>query len=137
MAKKNQCETCTGLCCRYFALPIDRPKTREDFDDVRLYLCHKGISIFVEDGTWYISMKNECRHLSDTDHQCLIYARRPVICRRYKKADCDYVEGEYHYDLHFINDREMDEYIRIKFDNNVTEKKLLKKDIYKKIKKAS
>jgi hypothetical protein len=39
--------------------------------------------------------------------------------------------------LHFVNDKEMDEYIRIKFDNNVSEKQLLKKDRHKKIKKAS
>jgi Fe-S-cluster containining protein len=134
MSKKGQCEKCTGLCCRYFALPIDKPKTRQDLDDVRWYLCHKGISIFVEDGTWYICMKNDCRHLTETD-RCAIYSRRPLICRGYKKADCDFVEGEYHYDLHFINDKEMDEYIRIKFDNNVTE--TLKKGIHKKAKKAS
>jgi Fe-S-cluster containining protein len=135
MAKKSQCGKCTGLCCRYFALPIDKPKTREDFDDIRWYLCHERVSIFVEDGMWYISMKNECRHLTDT-HQCAIYARRPVVCRGYKKEDCDYVEGEYCYDLHFTNDKEMDEYINIKFDNNVTEKQRLKKDV-KKNKKAS
>ncbi len=135
-SKKNQCGSCTGLCCRYFALPIDAPETREDFDDIRWYLAHKGISIFVEDGSWYISMKNECRHLSGTN-RCAIYECRPLICRRYKRADCDHAEGEYDYELHFTSDREMEEYIRIKFDNNVTEKQLLKKDVRRKIKKAS
>lgn len=136
MAKKNQCEECGGQCCRYFALPLDKPRTREDFDDIRWYLTHKGISVFVEDGAWYISMKNECRHLTGTN-QCAIYERRPLICRRYKKVECDFVEGEYDYELHFVNDKEMDEYIRIKFDNNVTEKQSLKKNRHKKIKKAS
>jgi uncharacterized protein len=136
VSKKNPCRTCTGLCCRYFALPLDTPETREDFDDVRWYLAHKGISIFVEDGSWYISMKNECRHLTDAN-QCAIYDRRPTICRRYKRADCDFAEGEYDYELHFVNDKEMDEYIRIKFDNNVSEKQSLKKDKNRKIKRAS
>ncbi len=135
-SRKNRCQTCSGMCCRYFALPIDKPKTREDFDDIRWYLTHDGISIFVEDGAWYINIKNECRHLTGT-HQCAIYEHRPLICRRYKRADCDYSEGEYDYDLHFTNDREMEEYIRIKFDNNVTEKQSLKKDTRKKLKKAS
>ena len=127
MTGKSQCDKCMGLCCRYFALPIDTPETKADYDDIRWYLCHEGISVFVEKGDWYISMKNMCRHLSDKDHKCLIYDRRPKICRKYKHVDCDFVEGEYEYELHFTSDREMDEYIRIKFDNNVTEKQKIKK----------
>ena len=38
--KKNQCVKCTGLCCRYFALPLDDPEDWDDFDDIRWYLCH-------------------------------------------------------------------------------------------------
>jgi hypothetical protein len=37
------------------------------------------------------------------------------------------VEGEYDYELHFTNDKQMEEYIKIKFDNNATEKKKAKK----------
>ncbi len=122
MAEKNQCGRCTGLCCRYFALPIDTPKTRADFDDIRWYLCHKDTSVFVEDGDWYLSVRNRCRHLSEKDYRCRIYDNRPGICRKYKHADCDLVEGEYDYELHFLNDKEMDEYINIKFDNNLAEK---------------
>ena len=122
MAEKSQCHKCTGLCCRYFALPIETPETREDFDDIRWYLCHKDITVFVEDGDWYVNVKNKCRHLSETDYRCDIYDKRPGICRKYKHADCDFVDGEYDYELHFTNDREMAEYIRIKFDNNVIEK---------------
>ena len=121
-AKKTQCDRCTGLCCRYFALPIETPDTRDDFDDIRWYLCHKDITVFVEDGDWYVNVKNKCRHLSETDYRCDIYGRRPQICRKYKHSDCDFVEGEYDYELHFTNDREMEEYMRIKFDNNVIEK---------------
>ena len=122
MAEKSQCHKCTGLCCRYFALPIETPETREDFDDIRWYLCHKDITVFVEDGDWYVNVKNKCRHLSETDYRWAIYDKRPGICRKYKHADCDFVEGEYDYELHFTNDQEMAEYIRIKFDNNVIEK---------------
>lgn len=122
MAKKNQCDKCTGLCCRYFALPIETPETKEDYEDIRWYLCHKDVTVFVEDGDWYVNIKNKCRHLSDTDHRCLIYDQRPPICRKYKHSDCDFVEGEYDYELHFTSDSQMAEYIRIKFDNNVTEK---------------
>ena len=126
MAKKVQCEKCTGMCCRYFALPIETPENKDDFDDIRWYLCHKDVTVFVEDGEWYINIKNKCKHLSDHDNRCKIYTKRPNICRGYKHDDCDYVEGEYNYELHFTNDKQMDEYIKIKFENNVTEKKKTK-----------
>jgi len=123
MAKKVLCEKCRGLCCRYFALPIETPEDREDYDDIRWYLCHKDITVFVEDGDWYINVKNKCRHLSEKEHHCLIYKNRPRICRGYKTSDCDLVEGEYDYELHFTNDKQMEEYMKIKFHNNKTEKK--------------
>ena len=128
MARKGQgqCNRCAGLCCRYFALPIETPETRADYDDIRWYLCHEGTSVFVEDGDWYLSVRNPCRHLSPETHKCQIYERRPTICRKYKHADCDFVPGEYDYELHFTSDRDMEEYLRIKFDNNAREKQKLR-----------
>ena len=81
MAKEVQCEKCTGLCCRYFALPIETPEDKDDFDDIRWYLCHKGITVFVEDGDWYINIKNKCKHLSEKDNRCKIYSKRKVAIR--------------------------------------------------------
>ena len=134
MAEKEQCRQCRGLCCRYFALPIETPETKEDYDDIRWFLCHKDISVFVEDGDWYLSAGNKCRYLSEGDHRCLIYDRRPKICRKYKHADCDFVRGEYDYELHFLSDKDMDEYIKIKFGNNVAEKRRVRSSGRKKSK---
>jgi Fe-S-cluster containining protein len=86
----------------------------------------------VEDGDWYINMNNKCRHLSRNDHRCGIYHNRPRICRKYRHADCDFVEGEYDYELHFTDDKQMEEYIKIKFDNNRTEKPKARKKKKKK-----
>jgi len=122
MAKNNQCQKCTGLCCRYFALPIDTPEDKGDYDDIRWYLCHENITVFVEKGQWYLNVKNKCRYLSEKDYRCQIYEKRPRICRKYSHKNCDYVEGEYDFDLHFTDDKQMEEYIKIKFDNNVIEK---------------
>ncbi len=135
MAKKSQCDTCTGLCCRYFAFPIDTPEDKGDYNDIRWFLCHKDITVFVEDGDWYINIDNKCRHLSGKDNRCRIYDKRPRICRGYRHADCDFVEGEYDYELHFTNDKQMAEYIKIKFDNNISEKQKLKKKKKKKKRK--
>jgi len=122
MAGKSLCDKCTGLCCRYFALPIETPENREDYDDIRWYLCHKDVTVFVEEGDWYLNVKNKCRHLSEKDYKCRIYKKRPRICREHDTKDCDFTEGEYNYDLHFTNDTQMEEYIKIKFDNKKREK---------------
>jgi len=127
MAKKSQCDKCTGLCCRYFALPIETPEDKGDYDDIRWYLCHKDISVFVDKGDWYLNIKNKCKYLSEKDYKCRIYNTRPRICRGYRHSDCDYVEGEYKYELHFTSAKQMEEYIKIKFENNIKEKKKAKK----------
>jgi Fe-S-cluster containining protein len=126
MAKNSQCEKCNGLCCRYFALPIETPTDKDDYDDIRWYLCHEDITVFVEDGDWYINIKNKCRHLT-SKNRCAIYEKRPRICREYRHSDCDFVEGRYNYELHFTSAKQMEEYIKIKFDNNVIEKPVEKK----------
>ncbi len=91
------CEHCTGECCNYIALPIDEPETKRDFDDMRWYLMHGGITVFVEDGDWYIQFRSVCRHLQ-ADYRCGVYETRPQICREYKARDCDYSGGDYEYD---------------------------------------
>ena len=130
MAKKKKkilCDKCNGLCCQYFALPIETPEDKGDYDDIRWYLCHKDVTVFVEDGDWYLNVKNKCRHLTNGDHRCAIYNKRPKICRGYTTRDCDLIEGEYDYELHFTDDRQMEEYVKIKFGNNVSEKHTQKK----------
>jgi Fe-S-cluster containining protein len=123
MARKILCDKCTGLCCRYFALPIDTPSDPEDYDDIRWYLCHEDITVFVEDGDWYININNKCRHLREKDYKCDIYNKRPRICRGYNHKDCDYTDGEYDYELYFTDNKQMEEYMKIKFGNNITEKR--------------
>ena len=44
------CEHCTAKCCRYFALPIETPTKRDDFNNIRWYLLHGRAAVFVEDG---------------------------------------------------------------------------------------
>ena len=123
MTKKNKCDLCTGQCCRYFALPIENPEDRDDYDDIRWYLCHENVTVFVEDGEWYVNIKNKCTHLSEEDYKCQIYEDRPNICRTYDDDECDYVEGDYDYELHFTDDKQMQEYIKVKFDNNIKKNK--------------
>ena len=116
------CTKCTGLCCRYFALPLDTPEEWKDFDDIRWYLCHEHTSVFVEDGGWYLNVNNKCRYLADKTHRCQMYEMRPKICRGYHTDNCDLSGDDYGYELHFTNDRQMEEYMRIKFGDKVFSK---------------
>ncbi len=105
------CEHCTAACCRYIALPIDTPTSRSDLDDLRWFLIHQHVSIFVEDGDWYICFDTPCRYLKP-DHTCRIYRTRPAICRRYSSDDCDYHSGDYGWQHHFTAPEHLEEYAR-------------------------
>ena len=118
----HACKNCDGKCCRYFALPIDTPEDWDDFDDIRWYLCHENVTVFVEEGDWYLNVKNKCRYLSEKDYCCGNYQIRPRICRKYDTENCDLTGDDYGYELHFLDDKQMEEYMRIKFDNNIIEK---------------
>ena len=83
------CKKCRALCCSYFALEIDRPTTRNDFENIRWYISHQRTSVFIQGGRWYLNVKNRCRHL-DRAHRCMIYDSRPAICRRLDPRSCEY-----------------------------------------------
>ncbi|MFQ5415042.1 MAG: YkgJ family cysteine cluster protein [Phycisphaerae bacterium] len=103
------CEHCAAACCRYLALPIDKPTSRRDYDDIRWYLMHHGVSLFVEDGDWYIQFQTTCKNLGP-DNLCGIYASRPEICSEYEPGQCDYSGSDYGYDLHFTHHRQIEDY---------------------------
>jgi len=121
--EKSLCSKCSGLCCRYYALPIDTPKKKGDYDDIRWFLCHKGTEIFVEDGDWYINIKNKCKYLSAKDNKCKIYDKKPRICNKYSHKECDFIDKEYGYELHFTNDKQIEEYAKEKLAKKRKKKK--------------
>ena len=86
------CEYCTAKCCRYFALPIERPRTFRDWEFIRWYLLHEGASLFQDEGSWYLLVHTKCKHLQ-ADNRCGIYETRPPICREYSTNDCEFDEG--------------------------------------------
>lgn len=107
------CEHCTAACCRYVAVPLDKPRTPRDYDDVRWYLMHQNISVFIEDGDWYIQFQTKCRNLLP-DHRCGVYPTRPVICRDYQPGECDYSGGTYGYEAVFTLPEQVDAYYQRK-----------------------
>ena len=122
----NLCEHCTAMCCRYIALPIENPEERADFDDIRWYLLHENVSVFVEKGEWYLHVATDCRYLL-SNHHCGIYETRPRICRKYDTINCDYHSGEYGWEHHFMSPEHLDEYVRERFGKEAAGAKQTKK----------
>lgn len=106
---ESLCDHCTAKCCRYFALPIDTPTTRKDFDYIRWYLLHGETGVFTEDDDWYLLVHAACQHLQP-DNRCGIYQTRPQICRDYSTADCEY-EDDYVYERYFETSEQVEEYV--------------------------
>ncbi len=106
---ESLCDHCSAKCCKYFALPIDTPKDRQDYDYIRWYLLHEGASVFVDEGTWHLLVHSRCRHLQ-SDNRCGIYETRPQICRDYTTDKCEY-EDDWVYEQYFETPEQVEEYM--------------------------
>lgn len=113
------CRKCGAKCCKYFCFEIDEPDDVDEFEDIRWYLCHEGISVHIDEGEWFISIENRCKMLDEND-QCTCYEDRPLICRKYDLGNCDHISGDYGYDKEFSTPEELEDYARhtlgVKFD---------------------
>lgn len=105
---ENLCDHCTAKCCHYFALPIEEPNCRKDFDYIRWYLLHERATVFVEDRSWYLLVHTTCKHLQ-ADHRCGIYETRPQICRDYTTDECEF-DDDWCYEQYFETPEQIDEY---------------------------
>ena len=106
---ESLCERCSALCCRYFALPLDNPTTVRDYDNIRWYLLHENVVVFIEKRQWYIGFMSKCKHLQP-DNRCGIYHQRPRVCREYSTDTCDYHGGEYEFEKLFTSAEQLREY---------------------------
>jgi Fe-S-cluster containining protein len=102
------CDYCTAKCCKYFALPIDTPTEKKDFDYLRWFLLHGQASVFTEEGTWYLIVHTPCKHLQP-DNRCGIYETRPEICREYTTDACEY-DDDWVYEQYFETAEQVAEY---------------------------
>ena len=83
----NPCEGCDH-CCRYVTIPIETPRSRRDFDNIRWYLLHKNVSVLCDwEGSWMVQFDTPCDWLKHG--KCSHYALRPEVCREYDPADCE------------------------------------------------
>lgn len=103
------CAYCTARCCRYFALPLDTPTTWSDFDHMRWFIMHGRTAVFVDDGTWYLLVYGDCKHLLPNNF-CGFYEDRPQICRDYTTDACEF-DDDGVYDHYFETAEQVVEYV--------------------------
>ena len=109
------CEKCDARCCKYVAVEIDKPETKEDFEDIKWFVCHKNVNVFVdEDDEWYVEFLSPCEFLGE-DNLCTNYENRPKICRRYSQDECTFY-NDYKEKYTFTCLKEIEDYIKEKFE---------------------
>ena len=107
------CEGCQAGCCRYVATQLDEPADRDDFDNIRWYLMHERVHVFIDhEGDWYLEFETDCLNLSD-DHLCMIYDTRPRICARHGVSDgtCEFHAEDLPYEYRFSTADEFEQYL--------------------------
>ena len=116
---KGHCVKCQAKCCRYFALQIDTPKTKPDFETIRWYLVHQKVTVFIDKRRWFLDVANECRFLTKA-HGCSIYEKRPLICREHSTYDCERNSDNFDHEKVFRSIDEFDEYLDRRFRKGKT-----------------
>lgn len=104
------CSKCSAICCKHVALELDQPSSKTDYDNIRWYLMHDNMEVFIDhEGDWYLKFETPCRYLQGK--MCGIYNDRPKICREYPdedqecefEGDGDYYQEIFHDDTDFLN----------------------------------
>ncbi len=88
--KSESCpEACRAMCCTYVATKIDAPRTKIDWDEIYWFLCHENVEVFIESRKWYVLFDTPCNNL-DAKSRCVVYPRRPHVCREHEVENCEY-----------------------------------------------
>jgi len=114
--RERDCILCKAKCCRHVATGIDTPTCKRDYDNIRWYLMHENVHVFIDmDGEWTIEFFTPCKNLLP-DNTCAIYSERPRVCRDYPAADemCEYEDDEPPYKELFTTVEEFESYLQKK-----------------------
>ncbi|OIO37668.1 MAG: hypothetical protein AUJ75_03740 [Candidatus Omnitrophica bacterium CG1_02_49_10] len=115
MTKINKCNVCEARCCKHVATEIDKPDSKGELNDIKWYLCHEDVRVFVEKGSWYLGVGTKCKYVTP-EHRCAIYKKRPRICANYGvdniagEYDCELGSGEYDHSHNFYEPEDIDKY---------------------------
>ncbi|MFQ5600757.1 MAG: YkgJ family cysteine cluster protein [Candidatus Krumholzibacteriia bacterium] len=87
------CARCMAICCQSVSTEIDPPTTPRDYDNLRWYLMHPGVRVYVDEySCWFVQYESPCRYLGE-DNLCQIYDSRPQICHDLQPTECEFARG--------------------------------------------
>jgi uncharacterized protein len=110
--RTDYCEGCESRCCKYFTVPLDVPEDADDFDALKWYILHEGVSIYIDDdGDWYVNFVSRCRALG-ADGLCKVYDDRPEICRTHDYDVCEKDDTPYDFREHFFTVGDLMDYAK-------------------------
>ncbi|MEM7181337.1 MAG: YkgJ family cysteine cluster protein [Spirochaetota bacterium] len=90
MTTSEICVACTG-CCRYVAVGIDKPNSKDLRDQYSWFLLHRNVQIYIDnDNDWNLLFITTCTKLLPNG-MCSIYEIRPQICKDYSADSCSRV----------------------------------------------
>jgi uncharacterized protein len=102
------CKRCSA-CCHNVSVEVDTPEDEEDIDQYVWLIMHRGVSMYVEGGSWYVEFKCKCNSLK-SDGTCKDYRGRPKLCKQYCPSEClKQGEGNY-FDEYFKNPEDLKKY---------------------------
>ncbi len=109
---KELCKNCNSECCKYVAIEIDAPEELKDFEDIKWYVAHKNINVYVdEDNEWHVEFLTPCEHLNPETGLCDIYNTRPRICREFSQDECPF-HNDYTEKFTFNKIQDVEDYIK-------------------------
>lgn len=103
-------QVCGAKCCRYITVLLPAPKRKADFDELRWFVAHEGISVYVQSRRWHLEVNTRCNYLAP-DNLCAIYEDRPDVCRKHDPEDCEQA-APLEYSLRFETAEEFDRWYR-------------------------
>ena len=108
------CTECGGRCCKYVAIGMDKPSTKKDYDNIRWYLLHENINVFIDhDGNWFTEFRTDCS-VQNSNHGCNIYVQRPEICKGHGNAEGECEFYDYPYKEYFSVEKDFLNYLKKK-----------------------
>ena len=102
------CAECGGRCCRHVAIELNRPACKRDYDNIRWFLCHRDVAVYVDlDNVWHILFNTACEFI-DEKNRCSMYDDRPKLCRSYGGENelCEFFESPYKMIFHSVGEFE-------------------------------
>lgn len=106
------CTDCPAPCCQHVTIEIDKPKSREGWDNIRWFTAHRHVAVLQEGKEWLLEFQAPCIFHSEAG--CQIYGKRPRICREYNIENCE-KNGTDH--LRFSSPEQVKQHLRTKGKN--------------------